>query len=140
MTPGRAGLLDDLQNLTVLWRPVEPEQPPRLLSAGERASTALIAACDLLSRRGPAPSPWITPFRQDPIAFLLDTTSNPVNLWGPLGTLVYRNRAAEHADLGCRNDVAREDFVAGGRRFERRCLRLACGGADYMLEIFHEIH
>ncbi len=132
----RFGLLEDFENFPVLWRPVEPEHPPRLLSAGERAVAALITACELLARRGPDPQAWTTPFRQDPIAFFLDVTSDPVNLWGPHGVLVYRNHAAERSGLSDGNEVIREDFVGAGRRFERRCLQLEYRDVAYVLEIF----
>jgi hypothetical protein len=143
MATGRwhSGLIDDSQDFSVLWRPAEPAKPPRLLPAEERAVTALITACELLGRRGPDPQAWATPFRQNPIAFLLDTTSDPVNVWGPDGTLVYSNRAAEKnkLDTEVRHDTAAETFVGAGSRFERRCTRFECVGIDYVLEVFREV-
>lgn len=125
------------EDLTVLWKPAEPTESPRLLSTGELAMGALITACELLAQRGPAPNAWTTPFRQNPIAFLLDTMNEALILWGPDGTLIYRNRAAEAIGLDCREEVALERFAGiAGRQFERRCLHIEYGG-DYVLEIFH---
>jgi hypothetical protein len=95
----------------------------------------------LLGRRGPDPQGWTSPFRQDPIAFLLDTTSDAVNVWGPAGTLVYSNRAAEKhkLDTEARHETAAETYVGAGFRFERRCTRFECAGIEYVLEVFREV-
>jgi hypothetical protein len=99
----------------------------------------LLAAFDLLSRRGEGPSAWATPFRDDPIAFLLDTMSDAVTLWGPTGQPLNQNRAALELRLGNGNEAALQSFWARGEAFERRCLSSQAGKRDYMLEIIRQV-
>jgi hypothetical protein len=61
----------------------------------EMTKTALVRAFNLLVKCGEGPSAWAAPFPNDSIAFLLDTSSDAVNLLGSEGKLLYRNRAAE---------------------------------------------
>lgn len=136
---GRFGLLEDTVNFRVYVRPVDPQQPPRLLLPRERAVAALLGACELLMRRGPEPGAWTTPFRQDPVAFLLDSMNDAVTLWGPDGVIVYNNRAAEEIGCGRCEDVALKDFVNAGRRYQRRCIRIEHETVEYVLEVLHEV-
>jgi PAS domain-containing protein len=123
----------------VLVRPADPAQPPRLLSPRERAVAALLTACELLTRRGPDRQGWATPFCQDPVAFLLDTVSDAVNIWGPDGVIVYSNRAAEEIDIGDCTESAPKEFVHAGRHFERRCSRVEYQSVEYVLEVLHQV-
>ena len=107
-------------------------------AAGEISSAALVAAFTLLASRGIGPLAWTAFFRHDPIAFLLDTTSDAINLWGAKGELLYRNRAAERLKMGRSEETAREVLWPSGRRVERRCCRFRCGQAVYVLEIIGE--
>lgn len=102
---------------------------------GEVSSAALVAAFRLLARRGNGPLAWTTFFRHDPIAFLLDTTNDAINLWGSKGELLYRNRSAEQLKLGRSDETGREVLWPDGRRCERRCCRFRCGNAEYLIEI-----
>lgn len=104
-------------------------------TSGDIPSAALVAAFALLARRGNGPLAWTTFFRHDPIAFLLDSTSDAINLWGPQGELLYRNRAAEGLKMGRSDETPREVLWPSGRRLERRCCRFRCGNAEYVLEI-----
>lgn len=104
-----------------LWRPPpRRRQIPR--GPGEMASLALVTAFGLLAKRGMGPTAWAASFRHDPIAFLLDASSNAIFLWAE-GGLLYQNLAAER--MGLRN----------GHPSQRRCCRFRCGGSDYLLEI-----
>lgn len=104
----------------------------------EIAQAALVAAFKLLACRGSEPLAWTASFRHDPIAFLLDTISDAVNLWGSHGELLYQNRAAQRLGLGRCEETAQEVLTAGGQRLERRCCRFRCGDAEYLLEIIGE--
>jgi hypothetical protein len=104
-------------------------------TAGEIGSAALVAAFALLARRGMGPLAWTAFFRHDPIAFLLDTTSDAINLWRSSGELLYRNRAAERLKIGGPEESGREVWWPRGRRFERRCCRFRCGNEEYMVEV-----
>lgn len=59
-----------------------------------------------------------SPFRDNALAFLLDSMSDAANLWGPEGELLYRNRAAEQLGIGRCDDTAVEVLTIYGRRFE----------------------
>jgi PAS domain-containing protein len=58
----------------------------------------LLGAARLLNRRGAGSLAWAAPFRDDPIAFLLDSMSDGMIIWAVGGELLYQNRAA--AELG----------------------------------------
>ena len=107
-------------------------------AAGELSSAALVVAFTRLASRGIGPLAWTAFFRHDPIAFLLDTTSDAINLWGSNGELLYRSRAAERLKMGRPDETAREVLWPNGRRVERRCCRFRCGHAVYVLEIMGE--
>jgi hypothetical protein len=100
----------------------------------------LLGAARLLNRRGPGRLAWAAPFRDDPIAFLLDSMSDAMNIWAVGGELLYQNRAAAELGVaGSRNAVPFEAFSASGRHFERRSLRCRALGVDYILEIIREV-
>lgn len=133
----RIELVEEHYNLPARWHRDRRATAPSLPS-GEYASAALLGAFHLLARRGPGSSGWATSFRHDPIAFVLDTTDDAINLWGSTGDLLYQNRAAADLGIGRSDEAPLESFAAGGKRFERRCLRCHLGGADYILEVIHE--
>jgi hypothetical protein len=129
-------LVEATQILPVVWR--KPRRPRTFVAMPQvRTTDPLLAAFHLLSRRGVGPRAWATPFRDDPIAFLLDSMSDAVTLLGPTGALLNQNRAA--LDLGLRladgNEAPLQLFWARGEAFERRCLSPHAGNRDYMLEI-----
>lgn len=135
----RIELIEEREFLPVRWCPPERSTEPSL-SSGEQASAALLGAFHLLTRRGPGHGAWATSFRHDPIAFMLDTTGDAVNLWDAAGQLLYQNRAAADLGVGRSDENPLESFADGGRHFERRCLRCHVRGTDYMLEMIREIH
>jgi hypothetical protein len=75
-------LVEATEILPVVWR--KPRRPRTFVAMPQvRTTDPLLAAFDLLSRRGVGPRAWATPFRDDPIAFLLDSMSDAVTLlWG----------------------------------------------------------
>jgi hypothetical protein len=99
----------------------------------------LIRAFELLNRRGPGVLGWAAPFRDDPLAFVLDSMSDALNLWKPGGELLFSNTAALSLGLEWRDDLPFEQFSAKGRRFERRCIRYAADGGEYVLEIVRQM-
>ncbi len=109
------------------------------LMHGERATTALLSAFELLTHRGNGSAAWASPFRDNALAFLLDSISDATNLWGPEGELLYRNRAGEQLGIGRCDDTAVEELTIRGRRFERRAARCRCRGKEYVLEILRDL-
>jgi hypothetical protein len=105
----------------------------------ERAASSLLHALGLLSRRGIGGLAWSTPFHDDPIAFMLDSMNDALNVWDADGKLVFQNRTALGLGLGQASDAAYEVFSSGGRRFERRCQRCRARGQSFVLEIIHEV-
>ena len=59
----------------------------------------LLAALERLARRGSGPDAWAAPLTTDPVAFLLDATSDAVLVWRAPDRLMYANRAAEQLNL-----------------------------------------
>jgi len=104
-----------------------------------RATADLLDAFQLLTRRGAGMLAWAAPFRDHPIAFLLDSMGDAANLWGAQGELLYQNRAAAALGLGRAEDSPSEDFDTEGRHFERRCLRFRADELEYVLEVIHEV-
>jgi hypothetical protein len=139
MATGRrqADVEDAVERLPTPWPPPGGHQEVGE-ATGDIGSAALVAAFTLLARRGMGPMAWTAFFRHDPIAFLLDTTSDAINLWGSQGELLYRNRAAERLKVGRPDEAVREVLWTSGRRSERRCCRFRCGHAEYLLEIIGE--
>lgn len=109
------------------------------LMHGEQAVSALLSAFELLTHRSDGSAAWASPFRDNALAFLLDSISDATNLWGPEGELLYRNRAAEQLGIGRCDDAAAEELTIDGRRFERRAARCRCGGTEYVLEILRDL-
>jgi len=105
----------------------------------ERATADLLDAFQLLTRRGAGLLAWAAPFRDHPIAFLLDSMTDAANLWGGEGELLYQNRAAAALGIGRADETSSESFSNEGRRFERRCLRCRADHIEYVLEIIHEL-
>jgi len=130
-------LVKEMNNLPVRWRP--PHRPVCVAAPDVSSGRTLMAALSLLCRRGVGPSSWISSYRRDPVAFLLDAIGDAVNLWGPGPSLVYRNRAAQQLDLGRAQLSPYEEFTHAGHRFERRCFAFREGQADYVLEIIHPV-
>jgi len=108
-----------------------------MLARGEVLSHLLIAF-ELVSRRGTGGQAWAAPIGDDPLAFLLDSVSDAMNVWQG-GRLLYRNRAALRLGLGRCDGARLEDFYVQGRHFERRSLRCGWAGRDYVLEIIREL-
>jgi hypothetical protein len=129
---------ETVERLPTPWPPPHPRNQDIGEASGEISSAALVAAFTLLASRGIGPLAWTAFFRHDPIAFLLDTTSDAINLWGAKGELLYRNRAAERLKMGRSEETAREVLWPRGRRVERRCCRFRCGHGVYVLEIIGE--
>lgn len=106
---------------------------------GEQAVSALLGAFELLTHRGHGSAAWASPFRDNALAFLLDSTSDAINLWSADGELVYHNRTAEQLGIGRCDDTAVEQLTIDGRAFERRTARCRCGGKEYVCEIVREL-
>ena len=109
------------------------------LMHGEQAVSALLSAFELLTHRGNGCAAWASPFRDNALAFLLDSMSDATNLWGSEGELLYRNRAAERLGIGRCDDTAVEELTIYGRRFERRTARCRCGGKEFVFEILRDL-
>jgi len=133
----RVEFVEETEQLPMVWhaplRRQEIQQAP-----GEIAKAALVAAFQLLACRGTGPLAWAASLRHDPIAFLLDTSSDAITLWGTRGEVLYRNRTAERLGLGRYEETACEVLTAGDRRLERRCCGIRYGNAHYLLEIIGE--
>jgi hypothetical protein len=123
----------------VPWRPrPEPtaEEPPPLEPPG---ILALLSALRHLAFRGVEPRPWATPLSADPIAFLLDTVGEAVNVWTGTGELLYSNHTAADLQLGGPPQAGVSSWALGERRFERRGLAFDAYGTTYVLEIVREL-
>jgi hypothetical protein len=123
----------------VPWRPrpepaaeeEPPPEPPGIL--------ALLSALRHLAFRGVEPRPWATPLSADPIAFLLDTVGEAVNVWTGAGELLYSNHAASDLPLGGPPQSGVSSWTLGERRYERRGLAFDAYGTTYVLEIVREL-
>jgi hypothetical protein len=133
----RIQFVEETEHLPVAWHALLRRQETRL-APGEIAKAALVAAFELLACRGSGPLAWAASLQHDPIAFLLDTSSDSITLWGSGGKILYRNRAAERLGLGRCEETAWEVLTDGDRRLERRCCALQFGNARYLLEIIGE--
>jgi hypothetical protein len=107
--------------------------------SNERAMSSLLHALGLLRRRGTGGLAWSTPFHDDPIAFMLDSINDGLNVWSSDGDLVFQNRTATGLGIGRCSEADYEQFSSGGRHFERRCLRCRARGQSFVLEIIHEL-
>ena len=132
----RVQFVEEPDQLPMVWRaPLQWQETAQAPS--DIAKAVLVASFQLLARRGTGPLAWAPPLRHDPIAFLLDTSSDSITLWGPQGESLYRNRAAERLGLG-RCEEAWEVMTVGDRRFERRCCQIQYGNTRFLLEIIGE--
>jgi hypothetical protein len=103
------------------------------------AFAALLSAFELLAQRGDGNEPWALPFRDNVLAFLLDSMGDAANLWSSEGELLYRNRASERLHYGLFDTPAVTQLTFHGRRYERRAAECASRGRRYLLEILREV-
>ena len=111
----------------------------------ESALSQLLRAFALLNLRGTGVLAWAAPFRDNPIAFLLDSMSDALSIWSSSGELLFQNRYA--ARLARRHggkvrhsrEAPLERFTSRGQRFERRSLRCVGEGIEYVIEIIHPL-
>ena len=100
----------------------------------------LLSALQRLSFRSGDPDAWAAPLAEDPIAFLLDTVGEVVNVWTTGGELVYSNRVA--TDPAALEGPARPGVMAyrrGGKRFERRAIAFDAYRTTYVIEVVREL-
>ena len=121
-----------------LWRP-GPE-PPQQEAVPEASNLLpLLSALRHLAFRAGEPGAWGAPLARDPIAFLLDSITEAVNVRTASGELVYSNRsAADFGPLGSA-DPGVTELARGGQRFERRAVAFEAVGTTYVVEIVREI-
>jgi hypothetical protein len=122
----------------VLWRP--PPEPPEQEVVPEITNLLpLLSALQHLAFRSGEPGAWAAPLARDPIAFLLDSITEAVNVRTSGGELVYSNRsAADFGPLGPA-DLGVTELARGGQRFERRAVAFEAVGTTYVVEILREI-
>jgi PAS domain-containing protein len=96
---------------------------------------SLLSALRRLAYRGSGPAAWAAPLADDPIAFLLDSTSDAILVWSPSGRLLYANRAAEALNLRAPAAAAITSFRVGDRVLERRSLHFTLAATTYAVEI-----
>jgi PAS domain-containing protein len=125
------------------------ESSPRPMS--DSALGQLLRALELLDRRGTGVQAWAAPFRDNPIAFLLDSIGDALRLWSSSGELLFQNRHAARlaerqgghelhgAKVRHSREAPLERFTSRGQRFERRSLRCAGDGIEYVIEIVHPL-
>jgi len=136
-----AGISDSLfvpVALTIFERRATPSETTPATPSEPQGVSALLRAVALLGRRGPGPFAWATPFREDPIAFLLDTASDAISLWSSGGELLYRNRAASHLGVGSFSLVS-SSACSARRRVQRRHVRCQSADSEYVLEVIREV-
>ncbi len=114
------------------WDDQQQEPPPGLV--------LLLSALHRLSFRAGEPGGWAPPLAEDPIAFLLDTVGEAVNVWTTAGELVYSNHAAtDQAELDGPASPGVTSYRRGGRRFERRALAFDTYQTTYIIEVVREL-
>lgn len=86
--------------------------------------TALLSAIRRLSPRGPGPEGWSLSLSDDPVAFLLSSTSDAVLVRAEQGKVLYSNQRAHAIGLVERSFTTYERFTVEGTSFERRGMRL----------------
>jgi len=99
----------------------------------------LLCAFELLNRQGTGVFAWAAPFRDDPIAFVLDSMSDALSIRSSSGDLLFQNRMAAHLDIQLGHGIPLERLTCRGQQFEKRSLRCTGGGVDYLIEIAHEV-
>ena len=121
----------------VLWQPrpepPEPEVQPELPNL-----LPLLSALRHLAFRAGEPGAWGAPLARDPIAFLLDSITEAVNVRTTSGELVYSNRSAAELDPLGPVVPGVSELARGGRRFERRAVVFEAVDATYIVEILRE--
>jgi hypothetical protein len=122
----------------VLWRS-RPEPPQQEAVPEAPNLLPLLSALRHLAFRAGEPGAWGAPLARDPIAFLLDSITEAVNVRSASGELVYSNRSA--ADLGPLGpaDPGVTELARGEQRFERRAVAFEAFGTTYVVEIVREI-
>ena len=122
----------------VLWRP-RPEPPHEEVVPATPNLLPLLSALRHLAFRAGEPGAWGAPLARDPIAFLLDSITEAVNVRTTSGELVYSNRSA--ADFGPFGpaDPGVTELARGGQRFERRAVAFEAVGTTFIVEILREI-
>jgi hypothetical protein len=101
----------------------------------------LLSALQRLSFRAGEPGAWAAPLAEDPIAFLLDTVGELVNVWTTGGELVYSNHSAsDPAELDGPATPGVTSYGRDGKRFERRALAFAAHRTTYVIEVVRELH
>jgi len=99
----------------------------------------LLCTFELLNRQGPGVFARAAPFRDDPIAFVLDSIGDAVRIWSSSGDLLFQNRMAARLDIQPGDGYPLERLTSRGQHFEKRSLRCTGGGVDYLIEIAHEV-
>lgn len=105
----------------------------------------LLRAFALLNQQGTGVLAWAAPFRDNPIAFLLDSMGDALSVWSSSGSLLFQNRyaarlAEQHGGKARhRREAPLERFTSRGQRFERRSLRCTGNGIEYVIEIVHPL-
>lgn len=111
----------------------------------DNALGQLLRAFALLNQQGTGVLAWAAPFRDNPIAFLLDSMSDALSVRSSSGELLFQNRYAAHlaerngGKVHPRLEAPLERFTSGGQRFERRSLRCTGDGIEYVIEIVHPL-
>ena len=115
----------------VLRRP-QPDSPDEDAVLQAPNLLPLLSALRHLAFRAGEPGAWGAPLARDPIAFLLDSITEAVNVRTTSGEIVYSNRVgADFGPLGHAR-IGGAELVVHGHRFEGN-------GAAYVVEIFREI-
>ncbi|HEY8927027.1 MAG TPA: hypothetical protein VIU64_21740 [Polyangia bacterium] len=129
---------EDAPPTLVVWQP-QPEPPEPEAEPDFPNLLPLLSALRRLEFRAGEPGAWGAPLSRDPIAFLLDSITEAVNVRTTSGELVYSNRsAAELAPLGP-PDPGVSEVARDGQRFERRAVAFETIDATYIVEILREI-
>jgi hypothetical protein len=111
----------------------------------DNALGQLLRAFALLNQQGIGVLAWAAPFRDNPIAFLLDSMSDALSVWSSSGELLFQNRYAAYlaerhgGKVRHRLEAPLERFTSRGQRFERRALRCTGDGLEYVIEIIHPL-
>ena len=138
----RLAIIRQSRDLPVRWAPQTPwwavalprhARPP---APGEWSAAGLVSAIRTLLRRGAGAQGWVSPYRHDPIAFLIDAVSTPVRVWSSEGELIFENAASRgRRDLRSLERPDRAEQEATGRRIERRVLTFQHKGDELTLEV-----
>ncbi len=105
----------------------------RVKRISEQSTGVLIEAIRMLNRRGEGPEAWVTSFLQDPIAFLIDTVSDPVRVRDARGQLLYQNPAANELPSEL---IPRTDVLIREHPYQCRRVEYATSGGALVIEVF----